>query len=524
MPARLNRRAFLRRTGLCAAALAHSPVRACLGAASAEPTAPARRRLNILLITVDDMNCDSVGAYGCTVPKTTPNIDRLAAEGMRFTRAHVTIAVCQPCRSVLMTGRYPHRSGGEGFHRITKTDTPTLVETLAKAGYRCGILGKVGHSTPKTSIQWDMNRDMGQLGLGRDPSLYHRAAKDFFEQSVEAGKPFFFMANSHDPHRPFSGSDQERSRWSGRKVTRPSRIFSPTEVDVPGFLPDLPPVRREIAEYYSSVRRADDTVGAVLKALKEAGQESRTIVVFLSDHGMPLPFAKTNCYLHSTHTPWIVRWPGKVRPGSTEAEHFISGIDLMPTLLEAVGLPAPDGMDGFTFLPLLAGRKQKGRERVFTQFHQIAGRKRYPMRCVQDGRFGYIFNPWSDGKRIFRNESQSGRTMKAMNAAAPSNPRIAARVKQFLYRTVEEFYDFQKDPDALHNLVGEPKARKELDRLRGELERWMQRTGDPALKAFRSRESPEELKAFMVEQDALAAPRRGKRQKKQKKRKKAPAV
>jgi N-sulfoglucosamine sulfohydrolase len=435
----------------------------------------------------------------------------------------VTIAVCQPCRSVLMTGWYPHRSGGEGFHRIRKTDTPTLVEILAQAGYRCGILGKVGHCTPKASIRWDMSRDMGQLGLGRDPKLYHDAAREFFDQSAKAGRPFFFMANSHDPHRPFSGSDQERAAWGDREITRPSRIFSQTEVEVPGFLPDLPEVRREIAEYYSSARRCDDTVGAVLKALAESGQENHTLVIFLSDHGMPLPFAKTNCYLHSTHTPWIVRWPGKVKPGSLDAEHFISGIDLMPTVLEALGLPRPDGMDGFSFLPLLTGGRQEGRERVFTQFHETSGRQRYPMRCVQDKRFGYIFNAWSDGKRVFRNESQSGRTMKAMQAAAREDPKIAARVKHFLYRTVEEFYDFQKDPDARQNLIGDPKYRREIDRLRGELARWMERTKDPALEAFRSR-SVEALRKFMAEQDALGASGRKRKAKAQgkAKAKKAP--
>jgi len=495
MPARMSRRRFLRWAGVCAAG-------ALAGGRLAR--ADDKPRLNVLLITADDMNCDSVGVYGSKTPDITPNIDRLAGEGMRFARAHVTIAVCQPCRSVLMTGRYPHRSGGEGFHRIRKTDVPTLWELLAKAGYRCGVLGKAGHSTPKATIKQDMYLDMGQLGRGRDPALYHKHAKRFLADSAKAGRPFFLMANSHDPHRPFSGSDQE-ARWrKAGPVTPPSRTYKPAEVATPGFLPDLPEVRREIAEYYSSVRRCDDTVGAVLRALSESGLADRTLVIFLSDHGMALPFAKTNCYLHSTRTPWMVRWPGRVKPGSVESEHFISGIDLMPTVLAAAGLPLPEGMDGRSFLPLLAGKKQAGRERVFTQFHQTSGRNRYPIRCVQDARFGYIFNAWSDGKCVFRNESQSGRTMKAMRAAAANDPQIAARVKHFLYRTVEELYDLKADPDALRNLIGDPKHRAEADRLRGELERWMQRTADPALEAFRNRGSADALAKFMAAQNAAA--------------------
>ncbi|HUU89767.1 MAG TPA: sulfatase [Phycisphaerae bacterium] len=495
----LSRRRFMKSVGLGAAALAASRLTPTFGASP-------RKRTNVLLITADDLNCDSVGVFGCRTPEITPNIDRLAGQGMRFTRAHITIAVCQPCRSVLMTGRYPHRSGGEGFHRITKTDTPLLVERLAADGYRCGILGKVGHCTPKASFQWDMSQDMPQLGMGRNPGLYHQFAKGFMEESAKAGRPFFLMANSHDPHRPFSGSDQEGARFRSADVTPPSRTYRPDEVRTPGFLADLPDVRREIAEYYSSVRRCDDTVGAVLKALDDAGHADDTLVVFLSDHGMPLPFAKTNCYLHSTHTPWMVRWPGVVKPGGTDGEHFISGIDLMPTILDALGLAPPEGMDGFSFLPLLRGEKQGGRTLVFTQFHQTSGRNRYPMRCVQNARFGYIFNPWSDGKRIFRNESQSGRTMKAMQEAAKSSEDIRARVDLFLLRTVEEFYDFEKDPDALKNLAGDPKVKKDLDALRSELEQWMVRTADPALEAFRHRADPQALAKFMADEDARARP------------------
>ena len=504
----VSRRAFLRAVGLGGLALACGPVR---WARAGEGKTPAKDRLNLLLITADDMNCDSVGVYGCKTPEITPNIDRLASEGIRFARAHVTIAVCWPCRSVWLTGRYPHRSGGEGFHQIRHAETPTLVETLAKAGYRCGVLGKAGHCTPKADTPWHFNRDIGQLGRGRDPSIYRRSAKQFIQQAVEAGRPFFLMANSHDPHRPFSGSDQERARFRNGNVTRPSRTYSPTEVAVPGFLPDLPDVRREIAEYYSSARRCDDTVGAVLAALAQSGQRDRTLVMFLSDHGMALPFAKTNCYLHSTRTPWIVRWPGRVKPGSVDGEHFVSGIDLMPTLLAAAGLPLPDGMDGRSFLPLLTGGTQAGRHLVFTQFHQTAGRKRFPMRCVQNARFGYLFNPWSDGKRIFRNESQSGRTMKAMTQAAKSDPKIAARVRHFLTRTVEEFYDLQADPDARKNLIDDPACRKDIDALRASLEQWMVRTKDPALAAFRNRHSPKALRQFMADQDAAAranAPKR----------------
>lgn len=166
---------------------------------------------NILLITADDMNWDAVGAYGCPVPGTTPNIDRMANHGLCFNHAHVTVAVCQPSRSVLMTGRYPHRSGGEGFHNLRIPNIPILPELLRTGGYQVGILGKVGHSSPYNDFRWDMAYDQEDLGHGQNPSIYREHATHFLAQAKSLSQPFFLMLNSHDPHRPFYGND--RSEW-----------------------------------------------------------------------------------------------------------------------------------------------------------------------------------------------------------------------------------------------------------------------------------------------------------------------
>ncbi|MDF3130702.1 sulfatase [Kiritimatiellaeota bacterium B1221] len=457
---------------------------------------------NILLITADDMNWDALGAFGCPNANTTPHLDQLAAEGMRFDHAHVTISVCQPSRSAMMTGRYPHHSGGEGFFHLRKPGIPLLPECLRNAGYRVGILGKYGHSTPYESFRWDEEKDIHDLGHGRNPKIYANYAHAFIENTAEAQKPFFLMLNIHDPHRPFYGNDPRE--WyqdtDPCPALTPSKIFHEDEITVPGFLEDLPEVRKEVAEYYSSVRRGDDTIGAVLKVLRETNLEENTLVVFLSDNGMAFPFAKTNCYLNSTKTPFLMKWPGHIPPGSSCNDHMISGIDLMPTLLEAAGAPLPDHMDGYSFLPLLHGNRQAEREQVFTQFHQTAGKMNYPIRCVQNRRFGYMFNAWSNGEREFRNESQSGRTMKAMCEAAETHPEIAARVNLFLYRQVEELYDFDNDPHARKNLIEDPAYREILWELQAQLEQWMIEHADPALTAFRNRSDPDALAAYMQQQ------------------------
>lgn len=459
------------------------------------------QRPNILLITVDDMNWDAVGAYGCPVKDTTPNIDALAAGGMRFNHGHVTIAVCQPSRSVMMTGLYPHHCGGEGFFTLRKTGVPILPAILRAEGYRVGILGKVGHSTPYADFEWDMTYDMDDLGHGRNPALYGRYATEFMTARNQEKQPFFLMFNSHDPHRPFYGNDNPDwyREHAHPQAAVPSRTFSPEEVTTPGFLPDLPQVRVEIAEYYNSVRRCDDSIGAALRALDTAGCADNTLVILLSDNGMAFPFSKTNCYLHSTKTPFIVRWPSVIPANQYDNSHFVSGIDLMPTILDAVDAKQRPSMDGHSFLPVLKNSPQTDRGCVFTQFHQTAGFRNYPMRCVQDHRFGYIFNPWSDGKRVFHNESQQGRTFAAMEQAAVKDNALAQRLEVFLHRTVEELYDFHKDPDALHNLANDPAHATDLKRMQDTLEQWMVHTADPALDAFKLRHDPEALARFMVE-------------------------
>lgn len=457
---------------------------------------------NLLLITADDMNYDSPGFCGNPVPGITPRIDRLAAEGMIFLQAHVNIAVCQPCRQTLLTGRIPVRHGGEGFNPILES-VPTLVEELKRAGYLSGILGKEKHYKPDSKFAWDFvagEKDLASgQGNGRSPEKYRDFALKFLKRARQAGKPFFLSANAHDPHRPFAGSEGEKQSW-GKDLPQVDRWIRPEEVKVPGFLPDIPDVRAEIAQYMTLVFRCDQVVGAVLDALEEGGFAGSTMVVFLSDNGMSFPFAKANCYLTSTKTPWIVRWPGRITAGTQNGWAMISTIDVMPTFLEAAGIRPPEGMDGRSFLSLLNGRGGWAGDAVFTEFHETSARKRYPMRAVLTRRFGYIVNFWADGRTEMTMDSTGGMTFRAMKEAAASDPEIARRVTFFSQRVREEFYDFAADPDGLHNLIDDPRFAGEIGRLRSRLEDHLARTGDPALEAFRRRNDPEAVAAFMEEQ------------------------
>ncbi|MBN1911876.1 MAG: sulfatase [Pirellulales bacterium] len=434
-------------------------------------------RLNVLLFTADDLHDESVGAFGGKPVGLTPNLDRFAEQGMRFDRAHVNAAICAPSRAVINTGLYGHRSGAMGFFKA-REDVPDATTTFQKAGYLTGVLGKIDHSTPKRSIKWDYLATQGELGSGRNPERYYERCKGFFKMCKEQGKPFYFMVNSHDPHRAFCNPKKLQPG-----AAMPSKTYKPADVPVPGFLPDLPGVRKELSRYLNSARRLDDTFGRVMEALDESGMADNTLVVFLSDNGIAVPFAKCNTWFHSTRTPLLVRWPGVVKPKSVNHDEFVSGVDLWPTFLEATGVAGPADLDGRSMVPLLKGEHQEGRDCVFTQIDCKAGGDAVPMRCVQTAKFGYIYNPFCDGKHRYRNNNE-GQTMRAMEKAAANDPEMAARVKLFRYRVPEEFYDLENDPDCLKNLIDDPAHAERIDQMRARLKAWMEKTNDPMLPAF----------------------------------------
>ncbi len=468
----------------------------------------ARPRPNILLITVDDMNCDSVGAFGCRLADTTPRIDRLAAEGLRFEYAHVVVGNCMPSRNVMWSGRFPHNNRVEGFYQVKDAGYPVLADLMKQQGYFTAIRGKVSHSTPYQPYAWDLVLDTidGERQDAKDVKSYYRSAKRGIAAGREADKPFCLLINVSDPHKPFYAMSKKGDVIED--PYQPSRVFTAEEVPIPGFLFDDPDVRKELAHYYSTVRRADDCVGQVLDALVESGQAANTLVLFLSDHGMPLPFAKTQVYHHSTRTPLIIRWPGMVKRGTIDNEHMVSAVDFLPTLLDVVGADHPQNLDGRSFYPLLQGGDQAGRELVFKEYNENAGGNRHPMRSVETKKLGYIFNPWSDGQRVFRTATQGTLTYRKMKQLAQTDEKMAARLELFDHRVPEEFYDYEKDPDARHNLIDDPAYREEVDKLRKELLAWMERTGDPMLECFRHRGDPKAVAAYMTKVEQEAAERK----------------
>jgi len=441
-------------------------------------------RPNILLITADDMHWDSVGAYGCPVADTTPNLDRLAAEGFRFHYAYVPISLCTPSRQVMLSGNHSHQTMTRCFTELERVG-PALPDLLKQQGYYLANLNK-----QQDYYDWDTAITEDQSGFGRDVPFFKQAVGEIIATAKSKNQPWFIMANSNDPHRPFFNSEAELGipkmksfREQGR-LSRASREYRPEEVVVPGFLPDLPEVRGEFAEYYSSVRRCDDSVGSILAALDDSGQATNTIVVFVSDNGISMPFAKLNCYQASLRVPLIVRWPGRILAGKRDPLNMVSTVDLAPTLLELADMKVPGYMAGRSLVPLLNGQEQSGRDFVVGYYYRnLRQSKMYPEFTIQTRDWVYIYNPWVDGKTEVHNSDYTGSpTLLAMWKAAETAPSIRARVDFHKFRTMEELYDVRQDPYAYVNVAAAPENADRIKALRQQLLEWGQETQHPAAK------------------------------------------
>ena len=470
----------------------------------------AAGKLNVLLLTSDDMSCDSVGIYGAKLKDTTPNIDRLAGQSLRFLNAHSQVGNCMPTRNVLGSGKYPHNNRVEGFYMVPNPGYQVMSDFMKAGGYFTGIRGKVSHSTPYHPYPgWDAVLDTladGSHADAKNVKSYYLSTQHGIALAKKAGKPFYLNINVSDPHKPFWNEDGQPER------NPPSRAFKANEVPVPGFLFEDKAVRDELALYYSTVRRGDDCVGEVLRALKESGEDERTLIIYLSDHGMPLPWAKTQLYFHSTRTPLMVRWPGVTKAGAADDRHMVSFVDVLPTLLDIVGLPQPKGLDGRSFAPVLRGERQDGRDFVVTEYNENSGGNRHPMRSIVTKDFAYIFNPWSNGERAFATATKGTVTYRRMQALAKTDPKLAERLKFFDHRVPEELYNYSTDVDALENLIANPKYAAQREQLTKQLEAWMVKTNDPMLEVFRGRHDAKVREAYMKQVEAEAAAR-GKRDK-----------
>jgi len=223
---------------------------------------------------------------------------------------------------------------------------------------------------------------------------------------------------------------------------------------------------------------------------------------------MPLPFAKTQLYHHSTRTPLMVRIPGVTKDGRVDKRHMVSVVDLLPTVLDALGVEKPSRLDGRSFYPVLKGEKQADRDFIIKQYHENSGRSRDPMRAIQTKTHLYLFNPWSNGERIFATATNGTVTCKRMIELAKNDKAMNERLNLYRYRVPQELYQVKRDPDCLQNLIDSSNNQEVKNKLQKLLEEWMVKTGDPILECFRKREDPAFVEAYVQKLESESEARR----------------
>jgi len=427
------------------------------------------RRPNILWLVAENIKLD-LGCYG-ERNVATPNLDRLAAEGVRYTRVFSTSPSCAPSRSAFMTGMYqtstdthPMRSHREDGFRLPPGVRP-LTHRLREAGYFTANVKTIGEQTVGT----------GKLDLNfvNEGPIYDSG--DW--ETLRRRQPFFAQINMPEVEYDIydrKSAGKPRVEWVGERE-HPT-VATPENVTPPPYYPDHPVTRQEWARYLNSVSGMDRRIGRVLDRLRADGLEDDTVVLFFADNGRLEARGIHWCYDSGLHVPMIVRWPGR-SPAGTVNEEVISVLDVTATTLALAGVPRPPGMQSRIFLGPHADPPRRfafsARDRIDETPQRI--------RSVRDARYRYIRNFMPEQSFVSLNRYKEKcflvlPLMRQLHAegklSGPPSALMAPRLPD------EELYDTEADPYEIRNLAGDPGHREALIRLRAALEVWITETGD----------------------------------------------
>ena len=423
----------------------------------------SRPRPNILWLLAEDIG-PQLGCYGEPLIQT-PNLDRLASQGARYTHAFTTAPVCSASRSALATGMYQTAIGAHNHRTFDKKPLPApvrpMAEYLREAGYYTVL------NAPPQGRKGSAATGTGALGSGKTD--YNFKARDPFDASDwsgrASGQPFFAQLTIQESHKGVG--------WPlGRKLT--PRI-DPAKLQLPPYWPDHPIARDEYANYLEAIQLVDRYAGEVLARLDREGIADNTLIFFLGDNGACTFRSKQFLYDGGIHVPLLVRYPGHIPAGEVRSR-FVSGVDITAATLAAAGVPVPAHLDGRDFLSAATPERS----------HVFAARDRCDiaverMRCVRDRQFKYIKNylpaiPYQQRNPYKEKEYPTWNLLKELKAAGKLNAVQALFTAP--EKPLEELYDLAADPHEVNNLAGEPAHEKRLEAMRGLVLDWVAETHD----------------------------------------------
>lgn len=413
----------------------------------------AQTRPNFVFVIADDCTYRDLGCYGGQAH--TPNIDRLAEEGLRFTNCFQAAPMCSPTRHNIYTGLYPVKSGAYPNHTFVKPGTKSVVQYLKPLGYRIALSGKK-HIAPPNIFAFEYS--------GKDNNPDPEAIDKLFGECAESQTPFCLFACSNEPHSPWNKGDA--SRYPAEKIR------------LPPYFVDTPETRADMSRYLAEITYYDGQVGTVLDLLKKHRLEDNTLVIVTTEQGSSFPFGKWTCYDTGLGTAFIAGWPGKIAPGQV-SDALIEYIDVLPTFIEAAGGQIPEALEGKSLMPVLTGKMDEHKDYVFG-IHTTRGINNgsdyFGIRSVRGKRYKYILNLTPEV--TYTNASTNSKVFLSWKAKAESDQDAAEKVRRYQHRPAEELYDIQADPFEWNNLAEDPKYAKVKAELKQQLSAWMKSQGD----------------------------------------------
>jgi N-sulfoglucosamine sulfohydrolase len=407
---------------------------------------------NVLFITCHDLG-RHLGCYGHQTV-SSPNLDALADTGVKFDQTFATAPQCSPSRAALHTGRYPHATGVLGLaHAPFDWPLPShqhhIAQTLKENNYATALVG----------MQHLIGRDRAdELGYEQvhpvAPALEMAdAAVQLLRKLSASDRPFYLEVGFEEPHRPYDFGGAQPDDSLG--------------VEIPGYLPNCPEARRDFGAFQGAVRAMDAGVGRLLDGLRELGLEENTWVIFTTDHGAAMPRAKGTLYDPGIEVALLMRWPDGGLTGGRAYNQMLSNIDVVPTMLDALGLEQRKNLHGESFWPLLIDAPYLPRTEIFAEktFHTYYE----PMRAVRTATYKYIVNF----------EVSTAVDVPADVRQSPIYPRLIPEFSRD--RPHIELYDLTTDRWEQTNLAGHPDVAEEEATLRHRLLQWMRETQDPLL-------------------------------------------
>ena len=416
--------------------------------------AQQHQRPNIVAIVADDLATHELGAYG-GVNVATPNIDRLAREGIRFTNCFVTTSSSVPVRASLFTGLYPVSNGTWKNHQTSRSEIKSITTYLPELGYKVWRTGKT-HTTPLSVFQFEEIPGFEVNAV--------RQTADFFTDSLEmrirnATAPFALFVCSTHPHTPWTVGD--------------ASTFDPDKLVLPPILPNTREFRERYTTYLAEIKALDDEVGAIFDLLERTEQLDNTLFMFLGEQGAQLPGGKWTLWDYGVHSAMIARYPPEIKAGIT-SDILVQYEDILPTWIEFTGGVPDPAIEGKSFLPALFGKNKEIRKWAYGNHNNVPEGSPYPIRSIRDKRYKLIWNLTPEVDYVEKHMMNS----KTWTLFLYGDVNAQKMAQRYVRRPEFEFYDIKNDPWELNNLASEKKHAKRIAKMKQELERWMQQQGD----------------------------------------------